>query len=102
MAQTKNERVKQGLLLAFVIVSVVLVGLIWADGLVEDVPATPSYYRGAADDGQGRAVTAVVPAGDTPTPAAAATPHRPGERPQEDAQDGDEPLILPSLDDDDA
>ncbi|MBK8128732.1 MAG: hypothetical protein IPK53_07220 [bacterium] len=50
MAPTNREGVtreclKRALLLGFVTVSVVLIGLIWADGLVADQPATPSYYR---------------------------------------------------------
>lgn len=45
MDKTNRERLKRTALLAFLIVSVVLVGLVWADGLIEDTPATPSYYR---------------------------------------------------------
>ncbi|MFW5941385.1 MAG: hypothetical protein ACOCXI_06270 [Chloroflexota bacterium] len=45
MARKRNERLKQTLLLAFVLVSVILVGLIWADGLREGEDAVPGYYR---------------------------------------------------------
>lgn len=45
MAPTNREGVKRALLLGFVALSVVLVGIIWADGLIADQPATPSYYR---------------------------------------------------------
>jgi hypothetical protein len=45
MDKKNSERLKRAGLLAFLVVSVVLVGLVWADGLIEDTPATPSYYR---------------------------------------------------------
>lgn len=45
MDKKNSERLKRTALLAFLVVSVVLVGLVWADGLIEDTPATPSYYR---------------------------------------------------------
>ena len=45
MDKTNRERLKRTALLAFLIVSVVLVGLVWADGLIEDTPVTPGYYR---------------------------------------------------------
>jgi hypothetical protein len=45
MAPADRERLRQALLLGFVIVSVVLIGLIWAEGLFSDGQATPSYYR---------------------------------------------------------
>lgn len=45
MGKTNRERLKRTALLAFLIVSVVLVGLVWADGLIEDTPVTPGYYR---------------------------------------------------------
>jgi hypothetical protein len=45
MDKTNQDRLKKTALLAFLIVSVVLVGLVWADGLIEKTPATPSYYR---------------------------------------------------------
>ncbi|MCB9422460.1 MAG: hypothetical protein H6667_21840 [Ardenticatenaceae bacterium] len=45
MDKKNRERLKRQALLAFLVVSVVLVGLVWADGLVEKAPATPSYYR---------------------------------------------------------
>jgi len=45
MATADRERLRQALLLGFVIVSLVLIGLIWAEGLLSDGRATPSYYR---------------------------------------------------------
>ena len=45
MAQTTRERLKRTALLGFVAVCVGLIGLIWADGLTGNQPATPSYYR---------------------------------------------------------
>lgn len=45
MDKKNRERLKRQALLAFLIVSVALIGLVWADGLIEDTPATPSYYR---------------------------------------------------------
>lgn len=43
--RAKKEKGKRFLLLGFVGLSVVLIGLIWAEGLATDQPATPSYYR---------------------------------------------------------
>ena len=45
MAQKTIERLKRTALLGFVAVCIGLIGLIWADGLTADQPATPSYYR---------------------------------------------------------
>lgn len=45
MAETTRERLKRLALIGFVAVCVGLIGLIWADGLTGDEPATPSYYR---------------------------------------------------------
>ncbi len=45
MAQENRERLKRTALLGFVAVCIGLIGLIWADGLTADEPATPSYYR---------------------------------------------------------
>ena len=45
MAQKNSERLKRTALLGFVAVCIGLIGLIWADGLTADAPATPSYYR---------------------------------------------------------
>lgn len=87
MDKAKKDRLKQGLLLVFVCASVLLVGLIWADGLAPAGPPAPSYYRGApAVVPDSTIVPANVP---TFTPA-----------PREDSTT--EPLILPGLDDDDA
>jgi hypothetical protein len=60
MAQKTNgtgvngrERWKQMALLGFVAVCVGLIGVIWAEGLVADQPATPSYYRESFDVDEG-------------------------------------------------
>jgi hypothetical protein len=45
MAKKTGERLKRTALLGFVAVCVGLIGLIWAEGLRNDAPATPSYYR---------------------------------------------------------
>jgi len=45
MAEPSRERLKRTALLGFVAVCVGLIGLIWAEGLTGDEPATPSYYR---------------------------------------------------------
>jgi hypothetical protein len=45
MGQKKHDRLKQALLLAFVCASVLLVVLIWADGLSADAAPAPNYYR---------------------------------------------------------
>lgn len=45
MAQETRERLKRTALLGFVAVCIGLIGLIWADGLTANSPATPSYYR---------------------------------------------------------
>jgi hypothetical protein len=45
MAQKTSERLKRTALLGFVAVCIGLIGLIWADGLTADAPATPSYNR---------------------------------------------------------
>jgi hypothetical protein len=45
MAPTRHEKLKSSLLLFFVAASVVLVGLIWAEGLSDKQPSTPGYYR---------------------------------------------------------
>ena len=47
MASKNREGVKRGLLLGFVAVSLVLIVLVWVDGLGPNEPATPSYYRGS-------------------------------------------------------
>ncbi|MCC6605431.1 MAG: hypothetical protein IT327_19650 [Anaerolineae bacterium] len=45
MAETNRERLKRLALIGFVAVCVGLIGLIWAEGLTGNEPATPSYYR---------------------------------------------------------
>ena len=41
----KKTRLKRTLLLGFVFVSVLMIGAIWIEGIVEPEPETPSYYR---------------------------------------------------------
>jgi hypothetical protein len=87
MDKAKKDRLKQGLLLLFVCASVLLVGLIWAEGLAPAAAPTPSYYRGAPPlVPQSTLAPATVPA-DTPAPLEDSTA---------------EPLLLPGLDDEDA
>jgi hypothetical protein len=100
MAHKKHDRLKQALLLVFVGASLVLVGLIWVDGLVAEAEQVPSYYRGAPGTGAERTVApeATLAPAATATPAApllTPTPLPPEEMP-------DEPLILPGLDDEDS
>lgn len=45
MASKNQEGLKRALLLGFVTISILLIGLIWLDGLNRDQAATPSYYR---------------------------------------------------------
>ncbi len=45
MASKNQEGLKRALLLGFVGISILLIGLIWLDGLNGDEVATPSYYR---------------------------------------------------------
>jgi hypothetical protein len=56
-AVSKSQNMKQKLLLVFVIISVILVGLIWADGLFTDEPEMPSYYRNTVQVDEPVAVT---------------------------------------------
>ena len=62
MAAKRNETVKKTLLFGFMLVSVSLVFLIWADGLIEHEPETPSYYRAtlAVNDSMYVTLTAVA------------------------------------------
>ena len=41
----KSDRLKRTLLLAFVSLSVLMIGAIWIEGIVEPEPERPSYYR---------------------------------------------------------
>ncbi|KAA3647344.1 MAG: hypothetical protein DWQ07_07535 [Chloroflexi bacterium] len=45
MAKTERESLKRRLLIGFVLVNVVLIVLVWADGLVEHETVDPSFYR---------------------------------------------------------
>lgn len=46
VARKTGEQLKEGLLLLFIVISVALVGLTWADGLGEPVEEAPAYVRG--------------------------------------------------------
>jgi len=46
MARPTLKSVKEKLLLGFVLVALIMVGLIWADGLSDRPDPTPAYYRG--------------------------------------------------------
>ena len=45
MAKTERESLKRKLLIGFVLVNVVLIVLVWADGLIERETVDPSFYR---------------------------------------------------------
>lgn len=45
MAKSDGATIKQPLLLGFVAISLILIGLIWADGMTQSEPATPGFYR---------------------------------------------------------
>ena len=65
MARKTGEQLKEGLLLLFIVISVTLVGLTWADGLGEPAEETPAYVRG---------VPTMQPTGNLPPVAVTATP----------------------------
>lgn len=50
MAKSKRENLKQSLLFIFMGVCLVLIVLVWVDGLIEDTgsPANPAYVRPTA------------------------------------------------------
>jgi hypothetical protein len=48
MASSTRKNIKEKLLLLFVLISILLVGIIWAEGLTDSPPATPSYYLAAS------------------------------------------------------
>lgn len=45
MAVSTGKTLKRNLVLAFVIAGVILIGLIWVEGLTQSEPAAPSFYR---------------------------------------------------------
>lgn len=45
MANSTRPGVKRTLLLSFVAVGIILIGMIWVDGLTGSEPTTPAYYR---------------------------------------------------------
>jgi len=79
MAKPTLESLKRTLLLTFVGFSIILISLIWADGLADTEPATPGYYRESTSVDSSIFVTITAKAleyeqqyGVTPTP----RPHR--------------------------
>lgn len=57
----RDDRLKQLVLLAFVAVNVLLVLLIWVDGLRADRPALPGYYRDVPAGAEESAPSRVTP-----------------------------------------
>ncbi len=45
MASSTSKNLKEKLLLLFLVVSILLIGIIWVEGLTDRPPATPAYYR---------------------------------------------------------
>lgn len=79
MAKQSGQSLKRYFLLAFVGVSMILIGIIWADGLADTEPVTPGYYRNSYGAGENIFLTVTAQArnyerryGVTPTP----RPHR--------------------------
>jgi uncharacterized membrane protein YgcG len=92
MAQKTNksvkwESLKRKLLLGFVFVSVLMIGAIWIDGIVETEPETPSYYRDSyeVDDSIYLTVTADA-LKYNPESAGTPEPHEDGEHHQGSGQ----------------
>lgn len=79
MAQEQRDRLKEILFFAFVAISLVLVVLVWTNGLQADADVVPGYYRNSAPvEGDS------VPDSSLVTPAApgtGATEEAPGEHP---------------------
>lgn len=79
MARKQRSRLKEILFFTFLGLSLVLVLLVWADGLRADADAVPGYYRSStpieAD------VTPTGPATTAPAAGAGATEEAPGEHP---------------------
>jgi hypothetical protein len=78
-ADPNSKSMKQKLLLTFILISVILIGLIWADGLFTAEPEMPSYYRNSVPTTEPMAVTVTVRAHEhraeaTATPVPIATP----------------------------
>lgn len=79
MARKTGEQLKEALLLLFIVISVSLVGLTWADGLGEPAEETPAYVRGVptterSGDLSPAAATATPTPMAMPTPLPSATP----------------------------
>jgi len=62
MAATSGKGLKQNLLIIFLVVSILLIGLIWAGNLAGPAPETPGYYRDTYRVDQSIYVTATAEA----------------------------------------
>jgi len=77
MARPTIKSVKEKLLLGYVLLAVILVGLIWADGFSDRPPPTPAYYRNSYQIDESIYLTLTAEAYDlrlTAVPAATPTP----------------------------
>lgn len=85
MARPTSESVKEKLLIVFVLAALLMVGMIWAEGLSDQPPATPAYYRESFQIDESVYLTLTAEAVEyqltlTATPPAALTPSpSPGE-----------------------
>lgn len=79
MAQEQRDRVKEILFFTFLAISLVLVILVWTDGLRPDADTIPGYYRSSTplEEGAVPAIPSTAPA----APGADATEGAPGEHP---------------------
>ncbi|MFO7540062.1 MAG: hypothetical protein R6X32_18640 [Chloroflexota bacterium] len=46
MASSTGKNVKEKLLLLFLLASILLIGIVWVEGLTDSPPPTPAYARG--------------------------------------------------------
>jgi hypothetical protein len=76
MASTTGKNIKEKLLLLFLLVSILLVGIIWVEGLTDSPPATPAYYRDTFQIDEGIYLTATADAQQY-QPEILVTPERP-------------------------
>jgi hypothetical protein len=74
VAIVTSKVLKQGLLLAFIGVALLLIGLTWADNMRPSQSDTPSYYRRAPEPVITPVVPTTTPIAPTTTPIASATP----------------------------
>lgn len=88
MAKTDRERLKRTALLAFLAVSIGLIGLIWADGLTPDEPAAPAYYRDTFEMDEDVYLTITAEAVQFRQTVESGTPEAPHEPPENGAATG--------------